>query len=76
MFEDGKKTEAIDCAFEWLGNSFPHNNAAVALIIAANNAQDIASLDMIKGKMNELQQNGLDDASQAYIGEILARLEK
>ena len=76
MYEKDKKDEAIARAFELMGNTFPRNNAVVALIVAANNAQDVASLDMIKGKMNDMQKNGLDDASKAYIGEILARLEK
>ena len=76
MYENGKKDEALARAFEWIGNTFPRNNAVVALLIAANKAQDNASVDMIKGKMKALQQNGLDDASQAYVGEILARLEK
>lgn len=76
MYEKGKKDEAVARAFELIGNTFPHNNAVVALIVAASRAQDVASLDMIKGKMNELQKNVLDDDSKAYVGEVLALLEK
>ena len=75
MYEKGKKEEAVARAFELIGKTFPHNNAVVALIVTANRAQDVATLDMIKGKMNELQ-NELDDDAKTYVGEILALLEK
>ncbi len=75
MYEKGKKEEAVARAFELIGKTFPHNNAVVALIVTANRAQDVATLGMIKGKMNELQ-NELDDTAKAYVGEILALLEK
>ena len=76
MYKEGKKEEAIERAFALIGNNFPPYNAVVALLVAANNAQDVQSIEMIKGKMNELQENGLDDASTAVLEDILARLEK
>lgn len=74
MYENGKTDEAIDRAFALIGNTFPHNNAVLALIVAANRAEDTQSVEVIKGKMNELQEKELDDAAKAEIGDVLARL--
>lgn len=76
MYENGEKDEAITRAFELIGKDFPYNNAVLALIVAANRADDGASVEMIKGKMNELQGELLDDDAKAYLGEVLTRLEK
>ena len=76
MYENGKKDEAIDRAFALIGEAFPRNNAVLALIVATNRAQDMQSLEKIKGKMNELQEKVLDDAAKAEIGNVLTQLEK
>ena len=76
MYEKGKKDEAIDRAFALIGNAFPRNNAVLALIVAANRAQDTQSVNVIKGKMNELQGKELDDAAKAEIEKVLTQLEK
>ena len=76
MYKNGKKVEAVERAFALVGNDFPHNNAVVALLVAANSEQDVQSIDVIKGKMNEVQEKGLDDAAKAELEDVLARLEK
>lgn len=76
MYNKGEKQQAIDRAFMLIGNAFPRNNAVLAVLVAASRAQDTQSLDMIKGKMNELQGKELDDAAKAEIGNILTQLEK
>lgn len=76
MYNKGEKQQAIDRAFMLIGNAFPRNNAVLAVLVAASRAQDTQSLDMIKGKMNELQGKELDDAAKAEIENILTQLEK
>lgn len=76
MYKNGKKDEAIERAFALIENTFPYNNAVVALLLAANTAQDVQTIEVIKGKMNELQEEGLDDASKAELEAILVRLEE
>ncbi len=74
MYINGEKERAVERAFILVGEKFPRNNAIVALVIAAKNVSDNETVDMIKGKMNELKTKNLDNASSMYLDEILARL--
>lgn len=76
MYENGEKDEALTRAFELIENDFPHNNAVLALLVAANREGDEVFVETIKGKMNELQKTLLDDDAKAYLGEVLTQLNK
>lgn len=68
-YESGDKQGAVALAFEGLGNAFPKNNAVVAVLVRALKAEDNATVTMIKGKMEQLQE-GLED--DQYFEEVLA----
>lgn len=72
MYAQGKKDEAVTRAFELTGKAFPKNNAVVALIVTAKNAGDTATLDKIKGKMEQLNDSIPEGADKTYLGEVLA----
>lgn len=70
----GEKEEAVECAFEWKGESFQQNNAVVAVLITALKAQDAGTAQMIKGKMEQMQGN-VSDADKAYFERTLALIK-
>ena len=72
----GKKDDAVARAFELTGEAFPKNNAVVALIVTANKAGDTATLETIKGKMEQLNERLPEGADKAYLGEVLALVVK
>lgn len=63
---------AIDRAFALVGNAFPENNAIAAVLFAAMNANDSASVLTIKEKMSELSVSAADGV---YYGAITYALE-
>ena len=70
-YEQGAKEEAVNYAFDTLQGGFPMDNAAVAVLYAAASKGDKATMDMIKGKM-EQQQASIADRDKAYFGKVLA----
>lgn len=70
-YNRGNKQEAVECAFEWKGESFTRNNAVVAVLITALQAQDLETAQMIKGKMEQMQAS-VSDADKAYFDRMLA----
>lgn len=72
MYEQGKQEEAVNRAFELTGQAFPRNNAVVALVVTATNANDAATLEKIKGKMEQLNESIPEGEDKAYLGEVLA----
>ncbi len=66
-----KKTTAVETAFEGVGNSFPKNNAVVALTLTAKAENDGETLNRIQAKMNELA-DGLSGEDKTYFDELKA----
>ena len=76
MYEQDKQEEAVERAFDLTGKAFPKNNAVVALVVTANKAGDTATLDKIKGKMEQLNESIPEGVDKAYLGEVLALVSK
>ena len=74
-YEQGKKEEAVNYAFDTLQGAFPMDNAAVAVLYAAASKDDNATVTMIKGKM-EQQQAGIADRDKAYFDKMLALISE
>ena len=72
-YEQGKKEEAVNYAFDTLKGGFPLDNAVVAVFYAA--MDDQATVDMIKGKMN-MQASTIADGDKAYFDKMLALMGK
>ena len=71
-YQQGKKEEAVNYAFDTLKGGFPRDNAAVAVLYTALSVNDQATVDMIKGKMEQQQAAGIAETDKAYFDEILA----
>ncbi len=74
MYEQGKKADAVERAFE-LTSGFPKNNAVVAVLYTAIGDKDGATVALIKGKMEQTQ-GTLNDTDRAYFEDVLARLSE
>ena len=74
-YEQGKKEEAVNYAFDTLQGGFPMDNAAVAVLYVAASKDDKATIDMIKGKM-EQQQASIADGDKAYFDKMLALISE
>ena len=70
-YEQNKKEEAVNYAFDSLKGGFPLDNAAVAVLYTAKLSNDQATVDMIKGKM-EQQQAFIAETDKAYFDKMLA----
>ncbi|MBE7101266.1 MAG: hypothetical protein E7364_06620 [Clostridiales bacterium] len=70
----GDKEEAVECAFEWKGESFQQNNAVVAVLITALQAGDSATAQMIKGKMEQIEAS-VSDTDRAYFDRTLGLIK-
>lgn len=70
-YEQNKKEEAVNYAFDSLKGGFPLDNAAVAVLYTAKLSNDQATVDMIKGKM-EQQQASIAETDKAYFDKMLA----
>ena len=71
----GKKTQSVERAFVLTKNSFPENNAVVAVLLTALNEKDEATVDLIEGKLLELQ-NVVPQEDKSYLQEILGFVNK
>ena len=54
-YKRNKANDAIALAFESVGNAFPKNNAVVAMLVTALQTEDVETVAVIKGKMEELK---------------------
>lgn len=70
-YENDKKTEAVERAFEWTVG-FPRYNAVAAVLYSAIGDGDEATITMIKGKMEQVQTVTLSAEDEAYFNEVLA----
>ena len=75
-YTQGKKEESVNYAFDSLKGGFPLDNAAVAVFYAAARNGDQATLDMIKGKMEEQQASTFADGEKAEYDKMLALMSK
>ena len=65
----GKKTEAIENAFLWNGDTFTENNAVVAVLMRALGEKDNASVDEILTRLQT--QKTANATEQAYLQSIV-----
>lgn len=72
-YEQDKKTEAVERAFELTGDAFPQNNAVVAVLYTAIGDRDETTVTLIEGKMKQKQAQGtLSEGDKAYFEQVLA----
>ena len=75
-YELGKHEEAVNCAFKWVQeDSFPRNNAIVAVLITALTNKDTETVMMIKGKMEE-KSASISETDSAYFNEVFALIKE
>ena len=70
---ESSTAEAVDRAFALTENAFPENNAVVAVLITALQREDAPTVQTIREKMLNMQENGYED--DAYFQAILALTE-
>ena len=68
----GEKNDAVERAFEYVGEAFPRNNAVAALLVTSLVNSDIATAQKIKGKMEQLQVEEMSEDDALFFGEMLA----
>ncbi len=71
----GRKTEAVERAFGFIKDSFPVQNPAAAVLVKALVKKDVQTVELIKGKMEQLQQANLSETDKAYYAEMVALIE-
>lgn len=75
----GKKAEAVEKAFGLIGDGYPVNNAAAAVLASAISAGDTATIVEIGERLQKIDREGLSDEEKAYlektIGWINGRME-
>ncbi len=69
-----KKEDAVQYAFDSLQGEFPQSNAVVSLMYTAHSANDQATKDMIKRKMEQQNTDGFDEVSKEYFAKTYALL--
>ncbi|MBQ8292050.1 MAG: hypothetical protein IJX88_06075 [Clostridia bacterium] len=70
----GKKTQAVDKAFALVGESFPENNAVVAVLVTALRKGDTDTAQKVATKMTERRQS-IPEADKTYFEEILGLVQ-
>jgi hypothetical protein len=75
-YQQGKKAESVNYAFDTLKGGFPLDNAAIAVFYAAVTNGDQETVDMIKGKMEEQQASTFADGEKAEFDKMLALMSK
>ncbi len=68
MYEQGDKANAVSLAYESLGGGFPRGNALVAVLIAAFEQNDGATVTMIGEKLADIRVEGDEET---YLQETL-----
>ena len=72
-YKNGKKEDAVNKAFEWTGtNSFPKNNAVIAVLYSALSGRDADTINLIKGKMEQMQTESLSQNEKAEFDRVFA----
>ena len=71
----GNTQQALQSAWEYIGNgtSFVKNNAMVALLLEMLGQKDLAAVQTVLGKMNEIEQSALaDDTQRTYLSQLIS----
>ena len=71
----GDKEEAVEKAFDFVGEEFPRNNAVAALLVASLLSEDTETVETIKGKMEQLQVEEMSEDDALFFGEMLALVD-
>ena len=71
-YERANAAEAVNRAFALTGNTFPKNNAVVAVLITALQKGDTETVELIREKMIATKNNMVDKGDEAYFDAILA----
>lgn len=74
-YKRGDKSAAVARAFEWNGNSFSAGNAVLAVLFAANDDGDTATVERVRTEMVALQERLTEEAERAYLEKLLGLLE-
>ena len=74
-YRQGEKTEAIEKAFELVGNGFPKNNAVAAVLLTAFSGDDMTTVNAVKAKMKEMDVSEFSDSDRDYYAAML-KVEK
>ncbi len=70
-YRQGEKTEAIEKAFELVGNGFPKNNAVAAVLLTAFSGDDMTTVNAVKAKMKEMDVSEFSDSDRDYYKAML-----
>ena len=70
-YDQGKKTEAVDLAFEYVGQAFPKGNPAALVYLTALIAEDSATADQAYAKMQGLS-SLVTGEDATYLGELMS----
>jgi len=71
----GKKMEAAERAFGYIGEEFPVQNPVAAVLVNALVRGDFVTVEWIKGKMEQMQAANLSESDKAYYADILALID-
>ncbi len=71
----GEEEDAVERAFDFIGEEFPRNNAVAALLVAALLSEDVETVETIKGKMEQLQVEEMSADDAIFFGEMLALVD-
>ncbi len=75
-YENGKKEDAVNKAFDWTGtDGFPKNNAVIAVLYSALSDGDTNTINLIKGKMEQLQTATFSPDEKAEFDRVFALTE-
>lgn len=71
----GEEENAVERAFDFIGEEFPRNNAVAALLVASLLNEDAETVETIKGKMEQLQVEEMSEDDAIFFGEMLALMD-
>ena len=66
----GKKADAVNCAFQWNGDTFTENNAVVVVLMRALGEKDGETVSLILSKLET--QKTANDTESAYLESLSA----
>lgn len=72
----GKTDSAVSRACELVGEAFPLNNPMAAVLVSALANDDFQTVEILEGKIEQLQVAALCEEDKAYCAEMLALIER
>ena len=70
-YKNGKKQDAVECAFAWT-KGFPTNNAITAVLYTALSNTDTDTIATIRGKMEQIQTDALSSNEKTEFERVFA----